>query len=437
MENKVTPRILQGFVELLPADQLAFEDMKDKIENVYKRFGFVPLDTPTLEYSEVLLAKAGGETEKQIYRFTHHDTDVSLRFDLTVPLARYVAQHFPDLSFPFKRYQISKSFRGERPQKGRYREFYQCDIDVIGSDTLDLCYDAEMTAAINTVFTEFNIGDFVIRINNRKILTGFFGSLGLGDITADVMRTIDKMPKIGAEKTQEELTKLGVGAEALARINEFTSVKGTNAEKIAALRSLCTDGTFNIGVDELESVIKTAYALGVPEKNLEIDLSIVRGLDYYTGTVYETFIVGHEDFGSVCSGGRYDDLAGFYTDKKLPGVGASIGLSRLFAQLRDNGIVSAAKRTTADVLILPTGSDRFAFTAKIADRLRNAGIATDVYWSDRSLKAKFKYADRAGVKFVAVIGESEEAEGKMSLRRMDGGEQVSVTAEEAIEIIRK
>ena len=251
------------------------------------------------------------------------------------------------------------------------------------------------------------------------------------------MRTIDKMPKIGAEKTQEELTKLGVSAEALEKINEFTSIKGTNPEKIAALRALCTDETFTVGTDELEKVISLASALGVPEKNLEIDLSIVRGLDYYTGTVYETFIVGHENFGSVCSGGRYDDLAGFYTDKKLPGVGASIGLSRLFAQLRENGIIEPTKRTTAEVLVLPTSGDRFAYTAKAAEALRAAGIATDVYWSDRSLKAKFKYADKAGVKYVAVIGDSEEAEGRISLRRMDGGEQLSVTTEQAIKLMKK
>lgn len=437
MEQKVTPKILQGFIELLPADQIAFEEIKGKIEKTYRRFGFVPLDTPTLEYSEVLLAKAGGETEKQIYRFQHHDSDVALRFDLTVPLSRYVAQHYPDLSFPFKRYQISKSFRGERPQKGRYREFYQCDIDVIGAEELDLSYDAEVTAAISAVFCELDIGEFVIRINNRKILSGFFSELGLGDLTADVMRTIDKLPKIGLEKTHEELIKLGVNEAQLDKIDAFVKISGSNKEKIAALRALCSNEKFTFGVDELEKVVNLAHGLGVKEKNMEIDLSIVRGLDYYTSTVYETFIVGHENFGSVCSGGRYDDLAGFYTDKKLPGVGASIGLSRLFAQLKDNGMINAETKTVSKVLLLPMGEEQFPAAAKTAETLRSAGVETDVYWSAKSLKAKFKYADRCGVKFVAVIGESEAAEGKVSLRNMTTGEQTSVSAEQASQIIKK
>ena len=437
MEQKITPKILQGFIELLPADQIAFEEIKGKIEKTYRKFGFVPLDTPTLEYSEVLLAKAGGETEKQIYRFQHHDSDVALRFDLTVPLSRYVAQHYPDLSFPFKRYQISKSFRGERPQKGRYREFYQCDIDVIGADELDLSYDAEVTAAISAVFSELAIGDFVIRINNRKILSGFFSELGLGEMTAAVMRTIDKLPKIGIEKTHEELENLGVNAAQLAMIDEFVNINGSNSEKIKALRSICLNEKFILGVDELEKVVSLAQSLSVKEENMEIDLSIVRGLDYYTGTVYETFIVGHEDFGSVCSGGRYDDLAGFYTDKKLPGVGASIGLSRLFAQLKDNGMINADRRTVSKALVLPMGEAQFAFAAKTAGTLRGAGVETDVYWSGKSLKSKFKYADRCGVSFVAVIGESEAAEGKVSLRNMNTGEQTTATPEEAAEIIMK
>ena len=436
MQEKVTPRILQGFTELLPADQMAFEEIKSKIEGVYRRFGFVPLDTPTLEYSDVLLAKAGGETEKQIYRFTHHESDVALRFDLTVPLARYVAQHYPDLSFPFKRYQISKSFRGERPQKGRFREFYQCDIDVIGSDELDLCYDAEMTAAISTVFTELAIGDFVIKINNRKILSGFFGSLGLGEKTGDVIRTIDKLPKIGLQKTHEELKKLGVSDEQMSETDKFIGISGSNAEKLAALRALSDDETFSLGVGELEKTVNLAYSLGVNEKNLEIDLSIVRGLDYYTGTVYETFIVGHEDFGSVCSGGRYENLAGFYTDKKLPGVGASIGLSRLFAQLKENGMISAEKKTSAKVLILPTGTERFAFSAKTAESLRSVGMETDVLWSGKSLKSKFKYADRCGVPYVCVIGDDEEASGTVSLRKMADSTQISLKPEELAEYIK-
>lgn len=436
MQPKVTPRILQGFIELLPADQLAFEDIKSKIETTYRRFGFIPLDTPTLEYSDVLLAKAGGETEKQIYRFNHHDSDVALRFDLTVPLARYVAQHSPDLSFPFKRYQISKVFRGERPQKGRFREFYQFDIDVIGVDELDLCYDAEITAAISSVFTMLDIGDFVIRINNRKILSGFFGSLGLGSITADVMRTIDKLPKIGLEKMHDELKTLGVDGDAIAHIDSFVGIAGTNDEKIASLRALSSDEKFVLGVDELENVINLAHGLGVKEKNLEIDLSIVRGLDYYTGTVYETFIVGHEDFGSVCSGGRYEDLAGFYTDKKLPGVGAAIGLSRLFAQLKDNGMISSETKTTAKVLVLPTDPERYGFAAKIADTFRAAGIGTDVFWSGKSLKAKFKYADRSGVEYVAVIGDSEESQGVVNLRHMTDGTQLSMTPAEAAEYLK-
>lgn len=437
MQTKITPRIPQGFIELLPEDQLVFNRMKDTIAKAYESFGFLPLDTPVMEYSEVLLAKAGGETEKQIYRFTHHSSDFALRFDLTVPLARYVAQHFPELSFPFKRYQISKSYRGERPQKGRFREFYQCDIDVIGSDSLDITYDAEVVSAVGTVFKALQLGDFVIKINNRKVLGGFFSSLGLESSASDVLRIIDKLPKVGAEKVTEELTSIGVDAASCAKIISFIGTSGTNAEKLAKLKTLTDNETFQTGVSELETVIERAYMFGLSGSNLEIDLSIARGLDYYTGTVYETFIVGHENFGSVCSGGRYDDLAGFYTDKKLPGVGASIGLSRLFAQLKENGLIKADVKTTAKALIVPTDSARFGCAAKTAERFRASGIPTDVIWSDKSLKSKFKYADKLGTDFVIVIGENEENKGTVSLRCMKDGTQCEISADEAVNTILK
>lgn len=439
IQEKVTPRILPGFMELLPADQILFNDMYDKIRSVYESFGFLPLDTPVIELSEVLLAKAGGETEKQIYRFQKGENDLSLRFDLTVPLARYVAAHSNDLVFPFKRYQMSKVFRGERPQKGRFREFYQCDIDIIGNEELDLIYDAEIPAVIYGIFKKLGIGDFVIRINNRKILGGFFTSLGLSDKIEDILRTIDKIEKIGKDTVISELTALGIPNDKTGVILDFITTTGTSAEIIAKLRALGINSeTFRSGVDEIETVTEQMRMFGVDEGSFRIDLTIARGLDYYTGTVYETTLRDHPEFGSVCSGGRYDNLTGYYTDKKLPGIGISIGLTRLFSQLRAADLIRPAAGSIAKVLIIPMDRDAVPSAAAIATRFRDAGIATDVYYGERGMKQKMKYAGRIGVPYAAILGADEIAAGTIALKNMlgDGGQR-TVTVDEAIQILIK
>lgn len=436
--NKIEPRILQGFVEFLPDEQIAFSKMYDKIRSVYERFGFLPIDTPVLEYSDVLLAKAGGETEKQIYRFTKGDTDMSMRFDLTVPLARYVAMHQNDLAFPFKRYHMAKVYRGERPQKGRFREFTQCDIDVIGSESLPLIYDAEIPAVIYNVFRELDIGKFTVRINNRKILGGFFEYVGQSDNVTDIMRVIDKLEKIGAEKVGEELGKIGVGDGEIQKILSFISIGGTCDEIISSLRSLGVENaTFTDGVDELAEVISGIRSFGVPDEYFTVDLTIARGLDYYTGTVYETKLDAYPALGSICSGGRYENLTGYYTDQKLPGIGISIGLTRLFSQLKEAGIVDTSKKSIIDVLVIPMSSSELDAAVKAAAQFRKAGVSCDVYYLEKGMKPKMKYANRIGVPFAAIIGESERAENKVALKNMLGDGQDTVSVEEAIEIIKK
>ena len=438
MDYKVQPRILQGFSELLPAEQLAYNKMYDKIREIYESFGFLPIDTPVLEYADVLLAKAGGETEKQIYRFEKGDSDIAMRFDLTVPLARYVAMHQNDLAFPFKRYHMAKVYRGERPQKGRYREFCQCDIDVIGADSLDLVYDAEMPAIIYNIFKELDIGKFTIRINNRKVLGGFFSWLGISDKTTDVMRVIDKLEKIGREKTAQELEKIGLDGASVEKIMSFIEISGGCDEIIASLRAIgCDDEKFITGVSELESVVSYIRDFGVPDEYFTLDLTIARGLDYYTGTVYETKIDNAPEFGSVCSGGRYDDLANYYTDQKLPGIGISIGLTRLFAQLREYGMISSEKKTTADVLIIPMDRSALSYSISAAKAFRAENIPTDVYYLDKGFKPKMKYANRVGVPFIAIVGESEMAENKVTLKNMTDGTQATVTFEEAANMIKQ
>ncbi len=436
-KDKVKPRILTGFMELLPEDQILFNKIYDTIREVYESFGFLPLDTPVIELSEVLLAKAGGETEKQIYRFSKGDNDLALRFDLTVPLARYVAQHSGQLTFPFKRYQMSKVYRGERPQKGRFREFYQCDIDIIGNEELDIAYDAEMPAVIYNVFRKLDFGKFTIRLNNRKVLNGFFESLGLEEQVSDILRNIDKLDKIGVENVVKELEELGIDSDKINRIIEFISVSGTESEKISALRALNIENDkFIEGVNELEKVTEYMRDFGIDDNYFTIDLTIARGLDYYTGTVYETVLDDYRGLGSVCSGGRYDNLTEYYTNTKLPGIGISIGLTRLFSQLKDAGIIKAKRASLADCLVAPMGVD-MGYVLKAAKVVRDAGFVCDVYYADKGMKHKMKYANKLGIPFAAIIGENEVAAGSVSLKNMNTGEQKTVKIEEVGNEIKK
>ncbi len=438
MAEIMQPRILTGFMELLPEDQILFNRMLDTIRKVYEEFGFLPLDTPTIELSEVLLAKAGGETEKQIYRFQKGDHDLSLRFDLTVPLARYTAQHESDLVFPFKRYQMSKVFRGERPQKGRFREFYQCDIDIIGLDELSLFYDAEMPSVIYHVFKELDFGPFTIRLNNRKILNGFFRSIGLEDRITEVLRTIDKLDKIGEENVRKELTELGVSDVQTDRILQLIHLDGEADEILSSLESFgVEDEVFEAGVAEMKEVVRNMRLLGMPDESFKLDLTIARGLDYYTGTVYETTLNDFPKLGSICSGGRYDNLTGYYTKQRMPGIGISIGLTRLFSQLKEEGIIKPERRTLVEALVVPMGKDQMEAALKTAAALRDAGIRTDVFYQEKGMKQKMKYASRLGIPYVVLIGEEEANNGTVSVKNMDEGRQVTVSLNEAIGMIAR
>ncbi len=420
---------MSGFMELLPRQQAQFERVKGVLEETYARYGFTPLDTPAIEASEVLLAKAGGETEKQIYRFTKGDTDLSLRFDLTVPLAKYVALHQNELAFPFRRYQIGKVYRGERAQRGRFREFYQADIDVIGDGSLDIINEAEIPAIIYQTFTALGLKRFRIRVNNRKVLNGLFAVLGLEDKAEDVMRTIDKLEKIGAEKVTAILVDdFGVATNIATQLLGILGAE----DPLAALEPFKgKNELFDKGVEELNTVVKYLGDFGVPEDHFMVDLTIARGLDYYTGTVYETVLLDHPEVGSVCSGGRYDNLAEYYTEKQLPGVGISIGLTRLFYVLQEQGMLNEALPTApADVLILPMTEDLSPAIA-FATACRGAGVRAQLYTEPKKFKAKMNYADRIGVPYVAFLGEDEVANGVVSLKDMVSGEQEKVALEAA------
>ena len=433
---KVIPRTLPGFMELKPNEQILFNQIKEKIEESYKRFGFLPLDTPILELSEVLLAKAGGETEKQIYRFTRGD-DLAMRFDLTVPLAKYVSKNYGELQFPFRRYQIGKVYRGERPQKGRFREFYQADIDIIGDGELSIMNDAEIPSIIYTTFKSLGFDDFTIRINNRKILNGLFEYLNIVELSTEIMRIIDKLEKIGKENVKLELLKLNIKEETIDKILEFISISGNNEEKIEALEKLnIKNEVFEKGLFELKEVVKYIRLFGVPEENFSIDLTIARGLDYYTGTVYETFLDNYREIGSVCSGGRYDNLAENYTDKSLPGVGIAIGVTRLFDQLNDLKLIKTEKESISDVLVIST-SDDVSECLPIANTFRKEGINTEVYMNDKKMKAKFKYADKLKIPYVAIIGEDELKENKVSLKNLVTGKQNIINIQEAVKILKE
>ena len=434
--TKIEPRTLAGFMELLPNEQILFNQIKETIETTYKKYGFLPIDTPIIELSEVLLAKAGGETEKQIYRFQKGDNDLSLRFDLTVPLAKYVAKNYGNLSFPFRRYQIGKVYRGERAQKGRYREFYQCDIDIIGDGELDIINDAEIPSIIYDIFTNLGFEDFTIRINNRKILNGLFEEIGQKERAEEILRIIDKIEKIGKEAVIEEFEKIGVNTEQINKIIEFIEIEGTTNEKLEKLEKLNIENeTYKQGVKELKEVIKNIKIFGVPEKNFKVDLTIARGLDYYTGTVYETFLNEYREIGSVCSGGRYENLAEYYTNKKLPGVGVSIGLTRLFYKLNELNIIKATKRAVAEVLIIPMLED-LTEPIKLATKLRKMGINTEIFLNNKKLKVKFKYADKLEIPYVVVIGEDEVKENKVTIKNMKTGEEEKIANDE-VEIIKR
>ena len=435
---KMTPRTLSGFMELLPQPQQQMERMMDILRRTYSLYGFTPLDTPVIEASEVLLAKGGGETEKQIYRFQKGDADLALRFDLTVPLAKYVALHYNDLSFPFRRYQIGKVYRGERAQRGRFREFYQADIDIIGDGKLDITNEAEIPAIIYQAFTSLGLKRFQIRVNNRKILNGFYAMLGLTEQSGDIMRTVDKLDKIGAEKVRTLLVdECGVSAESADEILKFIAITGGKEQVLAALESYRgRNEVFDEGLDQLNTVVKYLSAFGIPAENFAVDLTIARGLDYYTGTVYETTLLDHPEIGSVCSGGRYDNLAEYYTDRQLPGVGISIGLTRLFYVLGEQGLLNPDLPTApADVLILPMTAE-LSPAVTLATRLRAAGVRTQLYTEQKKFKAKMSYADKLGVPYVVFLGDDEIAGNVVACKDMTSGEQTTLPFDETLALIQ-
>ncbi len=426
--ERITPRTLSGFMELLPAKQAKLEKMMEVLRRTYSAYGFAALDTPAIEDAKILLAKGGGETEKQIYRFSKGDSDLALRFDLTVPLAKYVALHYNDLAFPFRRYQISKVYRGERAQRGRFREFYQADIDIIGDGKLDILNEAEIPAIIYKVFTGFGLKRFQIRVNNRKILNGFYAMLGLTQQSGDIMRTVDKLDKIGTEKVAKLLEETcAVEPEKVQKILDFLSIQGDNAYYLERLGEYAgRNEMFDQGLAELKAVTENLAAFGVPGENFAIDLTIARGLDYYTGTVYETTLLDHPEIGSVCSGGRYDNLAGYYIDKALPGVGISIGLTRLFYVLDEQGLLNdALPSAPADALVLPMTADPAPAIA-LAESLRSAGLRVQLYGEQKKFKQKMSYCDKLGVPFAVLLGEDEIAQGKCSVKNMLTGQQVTL-----------
>ncbi|MBU3126307.1 histidine--tRNA ligase [Clostridium tagluense] len=433
--DMVKPSILPGFMELLPGDQIQFNKLADTIRKTYESFGFMSIDTPIIEKSEILLAKGGGETEKQIYRFLKGSTDLSLRFDLTVPLARYVAQNYSSLTFPFRRYQIGKVYRGERNQKGRFREFYQCDIDIVGNGNLNILNDAEIPSIIYSVFNNLGFQDFTIKINNRKLLNGFFEALQIQD-SSEVLRVIDKIDKIGTSNATQELLSCGLSFEIVEKIFEFINISGSNQDILLLLNNLnISNANFKDGVCELSAVTKYVKLFGVPDDNFKIDLKITRGLDYYTGTVYETFLNEYPSIGSVCSGGRYDNLAEHYTKQKLPGVGISIGLTRLFYQLNEAGFFkNDTNKSITKVLVIPLDNN-IDYGISLANFLRDKGIITEIYLEEAKLVKKLGYADKLGIPFVILMGEKEAENKTATIKNMFTGDQITVDFNAAYEIV--
>lgn len=434
--NITTPRTPSGFNEYLPAEQIEFNRLLDIVRNTYEKYGFTPLDTPVLELSEVLLAKGGGETEKQVYRFERGRNDLTMRYDLTVPLARYVARHEGVLAFPFRRYQIGKVYRAERAQAGRFREFYQCDIDVIGSNSPIV--DAEFPAIINDIFDQFGFGEFTIRINNRLVLNGFFEGIGLEDVSVEVLRAIDKMEKITHEELVAEFESIGLSKKQIDQVIEFTEIAGTNDEILGKLAGLGVKSeVFSDGVAKLGALVAALRAMSVPEKRFQIDLRIARGLDYYTGTVYETVLNDLPGVGSVCSGGRYDDLAGYYTKTRLTGVGISIGLSRLFYKLCEVGVIKTTRQSLANVIVLPLDSEQVSYALEVASELRTTGLPVILYTETASTKKKMKYADRMGCRYTVVIGEDEVIKRVLNVKDMTTGESSIVSVEELVGLLKR
>lgn len=446
------PRTPSGTLELLPADQIAFQRMLDVIRRNYERFGFLPVETPVMELSDVLLTKSGGETERQVYFVQSTGNlekglkegelpELALRFDLTVPLARYVAEHENELNFPFRRYQMQRVYRGERAQRGRFREFYQCDIDIIGKESLSVRYDAEFPAVIHAVFDELAIGNFTIQLNNRKLMRGFFEQQGVADPDQQmaVLREVDKLDKRGADYVRETLTGEGFGlaADAVERILDFVEVRSSShADALAKLDAL-GDGNPSLeeGVAELRTVLELVKAQGVPESDYCLNFSIARGLDYYTGTVYETTLDDYPQLGSICSGGRYDNLASQYSKSALPGVGISIGLSRLFWQLRDAGIINSAD-STIDVLVTHLDETLLSDYLAVAHELRQGGINTECVMDASKLGKQIKYADRAGIAFAILLGSDELEQGVVTVKDLRRHDQFTVPREELAQTLR-
>ena len=435
MSEIVEPRTLSGFMELLPKDQVIFEKIKSEMEKVYRKYGFYPLDTPVLEDSRILLAKAGGETEKQIYRFNKGDSDLTMRFDLTVPLAKYVAKNYSELTFPFRRYQIGKVYRGERAQKGRFREFYQADIDIVGDGSLSIVNDAEIPSIIYNLFNNLGIDNFVIRINNRKVLNGLFDNFGVKESAVDILRIIDKIDKIGRDNVAKELVELRVPEATVSQLLDVLTFDGSNEEKVEKLKGFagCNE-VFDAGLSELTTVIDYIAGFGVPADYYKIDLSIARGLDYYTGTVYETFIKNHPEYGSVCSGGRYDNLAEYYTKKSLPGVGISIGLTRLFYVLCENNFLNRELECPVDALVVPM-TDDMTYAVRTATGLRAADINTQIYLEGGKFKKKLTYGSRLTIPFCIILGTDEIDTNQVTIKNMNTGEQKTTDLQEAISII--
>lgn len=438
MEKKIIkPSILSGFMELLPSEQIIFNCILDSIRRNFENSGFIPMDTPIIEKTEVLLAKGSQETDKQMYRFTKGKRDLSLRFDLTVPFARYAAQYTPDLTFPFRRYQIGKVFRGERSQKGRYREFYQCDIDIISNRNLSLVNDAELPSIIYSIFKEIGLNSFKIRINNRKILNGFFNSLGISN-SVEILRIIDKVDKIGVDSVCDELVKIGLDESTIESIIDFISISGSNEEILDSLKRLnIKDEIFIEGLYELTKVNYYINYFGVPKKDYVIDLKIARGLDYYTGTVYETILDEYPNIGSICSGGRYDDLAGYYSKQKLQGVGISIGLTRLFSQLRELDIIREnTLKSLSKVLVVPM-DECIDYSLKIVKKLRQSNINSEVYLEDNKFSKKLSYANNLGIPYVIIVGDEEVKNNLLTLKNMNTGEQFRLCIEEIINMAKQ